>query len=125
MVEESKVSVTVDVTLIRYVKETDIDHDLSWLDQTDEEMGEGFEEHATERKEAFNGGEWFMVGIYAEALTDDGQVVDRSPGLWNIESDSGDDYFDQVAADERSNLAVTLTNDRTAFDHLPTEWRER
>ena len=33
----------------------------------------------------------------------------ESPGLWGIESDSGDDYFDEVFRDESAVLADMLT----------------
>lgn len=67
------------------------------------------------RMEAFNRGDWHMVGIYAEAtvLVPDGsgnftiQEV-RSGGLYGIESDVGMDYRQETARDEISNLVDQL-----------------
>ena len=36
-----------------------------------------------------------------------------SPGLWGIESDSGDDYFQQVYQDERAVLIDMLAHLKT------------
>lgn len=69
--------------------------DLSWLDQSDAEMGEGFELHARERRAAFDRGDLWMVGVFVTLHDGQGREVARSAGLWGIESDSGDDYFDE------------------------------
>ena len=63
------------------------------------------------RAEAFNRGDWCMVGIWAEAKVKlSGEVVQtiRSGGLWNIESDSGAEYFEEVAAEELEQLSAEL-----------------
>ena len=99
------------------VKVTDDHPDLSWLDQKDSEMGEGFEAHAESRKSGY-GESWFMVGIMAEASIEfvtggdggwrmDGMTV-RSPGLWGVESDSDPSYFLAVYRDELDHLAEML-----------------
>lgn len=58
-----------------------------------------------QRAEAYNRGEWCMVGVYAVANirihTPQGgyssiQTI-RTPGLWGIESDSTDDYIAEEA----------------------------
>lgn len=78
--------------------------DVSWLD----------DEAGRERLDSFRQGCWHMVGIQASAniLIPLGchfvtQTV-TSPGLWGIESDSGEEYLDQVFAEECANLAAML-----------------
>jgi hypothetical protein len=64
------------------------------------------------RMEDYEDGEWRMVSIYATAqfrLTEDGPVhTIRSCGLWGIESDSGDEYFAEVKAEELEQLRTEL-----------------
>jgi|SRR5579862_1898222 len=80
--------------------------DASWLEQE----GLGFED----RLEAYKRGEFGLVGVQAVATIEvpvDGCVVVqeiRSPGLWGIESDSGDDYFEEVFQKERETLLDML-----------------
>lgn len=62
------------------------------------------------RAEAMNRGEWWYVGIRAEARIVVGETCQRitSGGLWGIESDSGADYFAEVQAEELANLKEQL-----------------
>ncbi|MEM9605887.1 MAG: hypothetical protein AAGA99_00600 [Actinomycetota bacterium] len=93
--------------------EYDFDADISWLDQTDEEMGEGFEEHA-ERRKATYGDDWFMVGLVVEATL----RVGRRPGwsqefkinssLWGIESDADALYFRTLLGELCDELSTDL-----------------
>jgi len=63
------------------------------------------------RAEGLNRGDWYFIGIYAEAEVS--YAIDRpghhrlewlrSGGLWGIESDAGD-YLQEVARDELANL---------------------
>lgn len=98
--------IDVEVTVHRV---PDDDPDLSWLDQTDAVMGEGFERHANARKASY-GDAWTMVGIYASAAITAVGVVTTvdGPGLWGIESDSDDDYFADVSRDVVSELRKQL-----------------
>ena len=67
------------------------------------------------RMEAYNRGDWCMVGCVAKAevLVPSGagcstvQVI-HSGGLWGIESDCGDDYRAEVQGDELEDLARQL-----------------
>lgn len=128
------------ITSVRVYIEADEDPDLSWLDQTDEEMGEGFEQSAHERKAAYRRGDWDMVGVVAEATiewpdvwSEDGQIC-RAPGgsdsivagLWGIESDSERNYFRMVGMDQLDELWARLKLDpRTAhltFSNSDVAW---
>ncbi len=64
------------------------------------------------RMETLNRGDWCFIGIYAVAevqLQTRGTIQTiRSPGLWGIESDSGDDYFDEVGKEELASLVSEL-----------------
>ena len=78
--------------------------DISWLE----------DESGRERLAAFSEGAWHLVGIQAAAtvlipLGDHfvAQTV-TSPGLFGIESDSGEDYFEAVFAEECASLAAML-----------------
>ena len=99
--------------------------DLSWLEQTDDAMGEGFEAQATERLAAYEQGEWEMIGVTAALIDPQGREIDESPGLWGIESDSGQGHLDDVAGEELAYLATLhgLTADQLSA--LPTMWVER
>ncbi len=78
----------------------DDDPDLSWLSQTDEQMGEGFAEHGAARLASF-GESWRMIGIRAEAEISVGGILQTitSGGLWAIESDSSPEYLRSVEDD--------------------------
>ena len=80
----------------------DEDPDLSWLDQTDEQMGEGFEAASIKRIEAYGYNMWEMVGVVVE-LSWHG-VVFESASLWGIESDSDDTYFDEIVTELTDEL---------------------
>jgi hypothetical protein len=103
-------SVTVESVQIKWL--VDESPDLSWLDQTDEEMGEGFEKHAQERKESY-GHVWEMLGCVAEAVVIYGSELRRverlsSGGLWGIESDSGKNYLREIEDEQLEELANHL-----------------
>lgn len=94
--------------------------DLSWLEQTDAQMGEGFEAQSTKRLAEYNRGDWHMIGIRAVATIQ----VERgnfttcyelsSPGLWGIESDSEQSYLESVFKDECSVLQADIEAMKTA-----------
>jgi len=62
--------------------------------------------------EAYNRGDWCMLGIWAEAevQTQNHGVIQtiRSGGLWGIESDSGEVYLDEIANEELAALSSEL-----------------
>lgn len=64
------------------------------------------------RMEAYDRGDWHMIGIYAVAkiqATENGPIQTiRSGGLWGIESDSDDEYLVEVAAEQLAKLRVEL-----------------
>lgn len=62
------------------------------------------------RAEAYNKGDWYVIGIYAEAvlIINGTQQRIRTAGLWGIESDSGDDYFAEVGQEELYTLGGIL-----------------
>lgn len=100
------------ILTIRTVQEIDSDPDLSWLEQSDADMGDGFEAESRARIDAYRRDEWYMVGTWAEAtivVRNTMQTI-RTGGLWGIESDSGQPYLDDVAAEQRAEL-VTILHD--------------
>jgi hypothetical protein len=94
--------------------------DVSWL--TDPSRYEGEPDAAkyaaqdAERLDAFNRGDWIMVGVRLRATVDlapddDGRISTieiTTPGLWGVESDSGENYFREIAADETAYLRDDL-----------------
>ena len=88
----------------------DDDPDLSWLDQTDDQMGDGFEDAARERTEGYRRGDWHMIGIraYADVYVNGVRQRLTSAGLWGIESDSDEDYLRSIEEEERDELAEII-----------------
>lgn len=78
--------------------------DTSYLDQDD----------FAERKEEYIEGDFSFVGVRARAEIrvpygrDFIVTTISSPGLWGIESDSGQDYFNSVFQEERATLLEML-----------------
>lgn len=78
--------------------------DTSYLEQ------EGFED----RLEQYRQGSFDYVGLRATVEVPIPYGADRilvrieSPGLWGIESDSGEDYFDSIFQEESETLADML-----------------
>lgn len=91
-------------------RQDDYDADLSYLDQTDAQMGEGFEAYAAQRKAAYWANDWGIVGVDARAIVCVGGVRQEitSGGLWGIESDSGEDYFTEIESEQLDELAGIL-----------------
>lgn len=69
-------------------------------------------EHDYQRMEAYNRGDWGMIGIWAEAdvQTHNHGVIQkiRSGGLWGIESDSGAEYLKEVEREQLNELSSEL-----------------
>jgi len=78
--------------------------DLSWLDDVADRQ----------RLEAYDHGFWNMIGVRAKAtflIPLNGHYVIQTittPGLWGIESDSDEDYLDDVYAAECAQLSSML-----------------
>jgi hypothetical protein len=103
-------TMTTAITIEREIV-PDMDHDASYyLEQ------EGFED----RLEQYRNGDFGFVGVRAVALINTPygnstiRTEMRSPGLWSIEDDSGDSYFDEVFADEKAILLDMLSSLRDA-----------
>ena len=104
---------------IRVVVEYDPNPDVSYLEQ------EEFEE----RLAAYKNEEFSFLGVHAEAdVTIEGVVQTlTSGGLWGIESDSGDEYIEEVAVQEYEELRKILKTIGVPTADLPLEmdpaWR--
>jgi hypothetical protein len=81
-----------------------------------------YREHDDARLKAWRNDEWHFVGIRARATikvpygnNPDCWITSEllSPGLWGIESDNGDWYFEQVYQDERDILLAMLGSLKT------------
>lgn len=96
---------------VRVVVVEDTDPDPSYLDQ------EEFED----RREAYQRGDFYFVGVRAEAeVVIEGTLQTlQSGGLWGIESDSERSYFEEVANEEWSQLRDVLKTVGVATKQLP------
>ena len=85
---------------IRVVVEHDPDPDASFLEQDEFE----------DRLASFKRGEFEFVGVRAEAevLIESTLQTITSPGLWGIESDSGEEYIAGIAVEEYEQLSKVL-----------------
>jgi hypothetical protein len=99
----------------------DEDPDVSYLDQ----------EEFTDRREAYQRGDFTFVGVRAQAEVVIEGIVQTivSGGLWGIESDA-DAYIEEVAGEEYSDLRKILTSIGVSTSQLPSsmdrkwiEWR--
>lgn len=92
----------------------DDDGDISYLQQYDINSKNPDERQNAKqdkkRLEAYYNNEWHFVGVQAVAeIRIDGllQII-SSAGLWGIESDSSDEYFDEVFEEEKEQLKDVL-----------------
>jgi hypothetical protein len=138
MATKTKTQVTVSRKDFKKQVIDDLDPDLSWLESTYDEDNQtiiksmrysnkdvknlGWDEikryldEDAERLAAYNRGEWGMVGIRASVElhlptgNNGGYIIHRvtSPGLWGIESDSDESYFDEVFKGECGELESML-----------------
>jgi hypothetical protein len=99
---------------------TSFDQDASPLDYVFQDQDYRAEDQA--RLDAWRNGEWHFVGVRARAIIKIPHGINPrcwitsellSPGLWGIESDSGDEYFQQVYQEEREILIDMLASLRT------------
>lgn len=116
---------------VEVVTEPDEDPDLSWLYQTDEQMGEGFEARSAIRKTDYVNGWWSMVGISAETelvhVTDvegemDARFTVRTSGTWSVESDCGEENLRHIGEDQLLELRVLLRALGLTFKNDTVEW---
>jgi hypothetical protein len=96
---------------IRVVVEHDPDPDVSYLDQDEFE----------DRRAQYERGEFDHVGVRAEAdVVIEGTVQTlASPGLWGVESDSGEEYVVGVAVEEYEQLRKVLKTIGVPTAQLP------
>lgn len=107
-------NVRIDSVKIEWLN--DDDPDLSWLEQSDEEMGEGFEAHAKTRLESY-GQSWNMLGCTAKAqvsyeIFNGSRRIEwlTSGGLWGIESDMDEATKREYEAEQLEDLASHLNH---------------
>ena len=88
---------------------------LDWMDENEDR----------ERIQAWREGDWHFIGIQARAeitIIRNGYGIMHeltSGGLWSIESDSGDEYLDEVFREECDALKADIA----AFASLPINYR--
>lgn len=85
---------------VQVCKLYDSDPDLSWLDPDDD----------ADRLDAYARDVWCMVGVRARAEVTIGGVTQQvySCGIWNVESDSDKEYFEQLRGEELDQLTDVL-----------------
>jgi hypothetical protein len=83
-----------------------------------------YAEQDAERREAYRRGDFSMVGVVAEAdvVIEGITQTLKSGGLWGTESDSGEEYIQEIAADEYADLRKILTSIGVSTSQLPTEF---
>lgn len=92
----------------------DDDGDISWLQQYDINSKDSDEQKYAlqdkKRLEAYYNDEWHFIGIQAKAeirINGISQTI-SSGGLYGIESDSGDEYFNEVFEEQKEELKGNL-----------------
>ena len=92
----------------------DVDGDISWLQQYDINSKDSEERKYAlqdkKRLEAYYNDEWYFIGIQAVAeirINGISQTI-SSGGLYGIESDSGNEYFDEVLEEQKEELKDNL-----------------
>jgi dipeptidase len=98
----------------------DADHDANPNDYLFQDQN--YQQEDQRRLEAWRNGDWHFIGIRAKAqikipygTNPDCWIISKllSPGLWGVESDSGEAYVQQVYQDERDILLDMLTSLKT------------
>jgi hypothetical protein len=100
------------ITDIRVNIVPDPEPDLSWLDQTDEQMGEGFEAWAAEKKAEYAAGDAWLVGVTVEVKLDDG-TAHESDGVWGVECGDIETMY-ELAVSELGELLLAMEFDTPA-----------
>ena len=98
---------------VRVIFEPDPEPDTSYLEQ----------DEFRERFETYQRDEWHLIGCYAEAEVVICDVVQTltGGGLWGIESDSEQEYLDEIVHGEWSRLRDVLKTVGVPTDQLPLE----
>tara|TARA_B110000211_G_C13995117_1_gene515839 strand:+ start:206 stop:577 length:372 start_codon:yes stop_codon:yes gene_type:complete len=99
---------------ISMVQHIDEDPEISYLQQYDindkDPEIRKYAKQDKERLESLYAGNWEFIGIQAKAeirINGISQVI-TSGGLWGIESDSGDEYFEEIYQEEKEDLKNSL-----------------
>lgn len=118
------------VTAVKIIRQADSCADLSFLDQF-ENAPKGSEERkyykADQKRKADYGNGWEMVGIrvvIAVVLPSGTVQTFKSGGLWGIDSDSDESYFNEVALEEYVALRADLEALNIDAAQLDTLWAE-
>jgi hypothetical protein len=120
VVEVTRKKPAPEVRAIRARVLRDEDPDASYLDDPEN----------ADRRAEFERGDFAFVGVRAEAevVVEGVSQTLTSGGLWGIESDSGEEYVREVAAEEYGDLRKILTSIGVPTAQLPTkfdpEWVE-
>ena len=93
--------------------EEDLDPDVSYLEQDEFE----------DRLAAYKKGKFNLVGVRVEAEVTIAETTQTlaSPGLGGIESDSEQEYLDEIIAEEWKALRVVLKTVGVSTEELPLE----
>ena len=103
----------VELRGIRVIFEEDLDPDVSYLEQDEFE----------DRLAAYKKGKFNLVGVRVEAevlIAETTQTL-SSPGLGGIESDSEQEYLDEIIAEEWKALRAVLKTVGVSTEELPLE----
>lgn len=90
-----------------------------------------YREEDQARLDAFNRGDWHMVGVRAqvEVLVAGTVQTIRTPGVWAVESDSDKSYFSELAWQEHAELLAILADMGIQKNRVPKaaegRWVER
>jgi hypothetical protein len=115
---DAKPGSTIDPNAVRIVwtrEEVDDDSHRTFEDYDGHEEGSEDEAAARERWSGYERGEWSFIGVRAKAEIHvpigGGSFciyTVTSPGLWGVESDSGEEYLASVYEDEKAELAANI-----------------
>jgi hypothetical protein len=111
---------------VRIVFKTDSEPDTSYLFEQDDQgdqSDQGDQGEFADRRAAYERGEWSLIGCCAEAEVVIEEIVQTltSGGLYGIESDSEQEYLDEIIAGEWIALRNVLKTVGVSTDQLPLE----
>ncbi len=92
----------------------DEDPDFSYLEQDYKDCTESeailYKAQAKKRLDALMNGQWTFIGIQAKAEIRINGIFQTisSGGLWGIEDDSGEEYFQEIYEEQKEELKTML-----------------
>jgi hypothetical protein len=98
----------VDGCYVRFERIEKHDSDATPMDYLFQD--EDYRDEDQRRLDAWHNDEWSFIGIQARAhitVVSNGvgaMYTMTSPGLWGVESDSGEDYLEEIYAQEKATL---------------------